>query len=910
MKFKTKLYVGFGVLFGLFIISHFVIMIMMNQLNDKMTNVVKNYEMLNLANNIKESLLDYSMESRGIMANPPEELRGNFTKNMNEARDRVNAAIETLEKMDNGERSEELIQQLKRLNTPYFENAKETDALIKEGKIKEANRLYWYEGRGMREGMIEIADEIQTIRKQTVDKELSNSSKTYYLVNQMIVVFTIVGFLVGLGMIVWILRSITGNLNKVTSVMTKVSFEESDQLPRIEVVSKDEIGDIAVAFNEMAQALETHTMQEKQLKEAAEEQSWLKTKAAEMANMYPGIDDLETLARLFITKAAPIAGANYGIFYMKQQRGGEERLWKLAAYADHQPGTGKESFQIGEGIVGQCALENRMISLDQVPKEYITIQSGLGMAPPAHILVIPAEFQGEVLAVIELASFKEFSPLQQKFLEEIMGHIGVNINSILRHMKVEKLLEESQMLTEELQSQSEELQLQQEELRTVNEQLEEQYEQSEQKTKELESIKNILEEKAQQLTISSQYKSEFLANMSHELRTPLNSLLILAQMLADNAEGNLTPKQVEYAGTIFSSGNDLLHLINDILDLAKVEAGKMDVVFEDVKINDVKAFVQSQFAPIARRKQLQLHMQCAPDLPETIRTDKQRLQQILKNLLSNAFKFTEQGTVSLTIEMVQSEHSGAELAFVVRDTGIGISQEKQAVIFEAFKQADGTISRKYGGTGLGLSISREMAHLLGGFIEVESIERSGSTFTLYLPNDKNIKEVEHSLYEMEAAAGIVNDSSDLVNDSVKLSLPLGEKERKQLFDRKTLLQGKKILIVDDDMRNIFSLTAALERYQVEVVFAENGREGIEALQKNPEIDLILMDIMMPEMNGFQAIQEIRQIPEFQSLPIIALTAKAMKNDRKQCIEAGASDYISKPINVEQLFSIVQVWLYK
>ena len=666
-------------------------------------------------------------------------------------------------------------------------------------------------------------------------------------------------------------------------------------------------------LKERTEELEITQLELVELKDVAEEQSWVKTKIAEIATMYPGISDLKTLAHLFITKITPMVGANYGVFYIKQDKGEEVRFQKLAAYAYNQQGVGTESFRLGEGLVGQCAVENRMISLNQVPEHYIKITSGLGSAPPSNVLIIPAEFQGEVLAVIELALFESFTAPEQLLLKEVMSNLGINIESILRNMEVEKLLQESQALTEELQTQSEELQLQQEELRTVNEQLGEQYKNSEQKTRELEKIKSILEEKAQQLTLSSQFKSEFLANMSHELRTPLNSLLILAQMLAENADGNLTSKQVEYAETIFSSGNDLLHLINDILDIAKVEAGKMEVIFKDVKLSDVKEFIEAQFTPVARKENIQLNVQLAADLPEMIKTDNQRLQQILKNLLSNAFKFTEHGAVSLTIQKVEkgsiSTHSNMEFAFSVKDTGIGIAAENQNIIFDAFKQADGTISRKYGGTGLGLSISRELAQLLGGVIEVESIEGNGSTFTLYLPNYQNMISTELSISEAEVAAGFFEDSDSKSVASIEFPLQ-ADKTWKQSYGREALLKGKKILLVDDDIRNIYALTTALERYHVDVIFAENGREGIEVLQQNSDIDLILMDIMMPELNGFEAIQAIRQIPEFQDLPIIALTAKAMKYDRQQCIEAGASDYIIKPVDLEQLFSIMRMWLYR
>ncbi|MGX2958427.1 response regulator [Peribacillus sp. JNUCC 23] len=655
-----------------------------------------------------------------------------------------------------------------------------------------------------------------------------------------------------------------------------------------------------------------------ELKNIAEKQSWIKTKIAEIATMHSGIADLNSLANLFISKVTPMVEGSYGVFYIKNEEGTERLFQKVAAYAYNQQNIGAESFRLGEGLVGQCALENRMILLDRVPENYIKITSGVGKASPSAILIIPVKFEGEVLAVIELASFKSFNTEEQMLLKELMDNLGVNINSILRNMQFKKLLQESQALTEELQSHSEELQLQQEELKTVNEQLEVQIEQSEQKTKEVEQVQSILEEKAQQLAISSQYKSEFLANMSHELRTPLNSLLILAQLLAENAHGNLTSKQVNYAETIFSSGNDLLHLINDILDIAKVEAGKMEININEVLLSDVKDFVEAQFTPVARKKNIEFNILLDSNLPKSIHTDKQRLQQILKNLLSNAFKFTDHGSVSFIIEKVKKEsltnlqtltHLDIELAFSVKDTGIGIPAEKQGTIFDAFKQADGTISRKYGGTGLGLSISREISHLLGGFIEVESTVGQGSIFSLFLPNQNNINTNRLSLAEAEIATGLFEDSSSATSAPSVTRLQDGEPWI-GLLERRELLEGRKILLVDDDIRNIFALSSALESYQVEVLFAENGEEGIAILQSNPDIELILMDIMMPKMDGFQTIQFIRQIPEFNNLPIIALTAKAMKYDRDQCIDAGASDYISKPVIMEQLLSIMHVWLYK
>ncbi|RYD04670.1 hypothetical protein N752_14960 [Desulforamulus aquiferis] len=482
--------------------------------------------------------------------------------------------------------------------------------------------------------------------------------------------------------------------------------------------------------------------------------------------------------------------------------------------------------------------------------------------------------------------------MQQNLLHELANIIGVTINRVAGHMQVQKLLKESQELTEELQIQSEELQLQQEELKTFNEKLEEQYRESEQRTKELEKIKADLEDKAYQLEQASRYKSEFLANMSHELRTPLNSMLILSQLLAENQQGNLTEKQMEYARTIITSGNDLLQLINEVLDLAKIESGKMDINQGRIRLIDIKDFAERHFIPVANKKRLNFETIIDHSLPEIVYTDEHRLEQILFNLLSNAFKFTEKGSVVLTIRLADEklrlnttlEAEQFMIAISVTDTGIGIPPEKQELIFEAFCQADGTTSRKYGGTGLGLSISRELAGLLGGFIDVKSNEE-GSTFTLYLP-----------VHSQDSGPDIIE------NESQELVKPV---EQSQAF-----LKGKKILIVDDDVRNIFAVTTALENHQVEVYFAENGREGLDMLELNPDIDLILMDIMMPNMDGYEAIKAIRNKPEYDKLPIIALTAKTMKADREQCFSAGASDYITKPINTEQLMSMLRVWLYR
>ena len=721
---------------------------------------------------------------------------------------------------------------------------------------------------------------------------------------------------VGIGLILWIIRGLTKNLHHVTTVLESVSNHNIDKLPRIEVSTKDEIGSIAVAFNQMVTKLEAHSKLEKQLLEEAEEHSWLNTKIAEIATMYPEAKDIQMLAELLISKIVPMVGASFGVFYFKNNEGKQQVLKRMAAYAYSNINNKYESFQIGEGLIGQCVLEKQTIVLNQVPNDYIKIRSGTGESSPKNIIILPVQFEGDVLAVIEIASFESFSSSQIKLLEEVTSTIGITINSISNHMKAERLLQESQSLTEELQVQSEELQLQQEELRTTNEQLEEQYAASEQKKQELEEVKEALEEKAQQLEVSSQYKSEFLANMSHELRTPLNSLLILAQILSENEAGHLTEKEKEYIRTIFTSGNDLLRLINDILDLAKVESGKLEVIQKEVELQDVQDYVLKQFSPIAGQKEIQFTIQLEPDLPKYIYTDKHRLQQILNNLLSNAFKFTETGSVSLVIQKIMKESIKNEihvskqaeymLAFSVIDTGIGIPSEKQRAIFDAFKQADGTTSRKYGGTGLGLSISRETAYLLGGFIELNSAVGEGSNFTLYLPIlQSSEKVVEVKSYIEEAAAGLQYENYSLDSD------PEVEEESNHLKKYgKSSLKNKKVLIVDDDIRNVYALTIALEKYEMDIIVAENGREGIEVLQGNPDTDIILMDIMMPEMDGFEAIRRIRQLSKYKALPIIALTAKAMKKSREECLDAGATDFISKPVNIDQLFSLMHVWLYK
>jgi len=472
-----------------------------------------------------------------------------------------------------------------------------------------------------------------------------------------------------------------------------------------------------------------------------------------------------------------------------------------------------------------------------------------------------------------------------------------------------------------LQTQSEELQTQQEELKTFHENLEEQYKESELKNIQLLQAKVNLEEQAHQLESNSRYKSEFLSNMSHELRTPLNSLLILARMLWEDNAGNLSVKQVEYAKTIWSSGNDLLKLINDILDLSKIEAGIVYFNPEQISLFELKEELEKQFYPIAREKELDLLIQVDSDLPDNLITERQYLKQILTNLLSNALKFTNQGYVKMNIQraskvlsqdrLSEMENENTLFAFCVSDTGIGIAKDKKELIFEAFQQVDGTSSRKYGGTGLGLSICRELATLLGGFIEVKSIEGTGSTFTLILPSNivkKTFVASDTKGLFGEAAVGL--DFSTNLNSVNTPNKKIDVEKVTQNILAAGDLTGRIVLVVDDDMRNIFAVSVALESLKIKVLFAENGREALEQLQENIDLDLILMDIMMPEMDGYETIKLIRQIQEYKDIPIIAITAKAMKGDREKCLEAGASDYISKPLDIVTLISLIRVWLYR
>jgi HAMP domain-containing protein/CheY-like chemotaxis protein/signal transduction histidine kinase len=1012
-------------------------------------------------------------------------------------------------------------------------------------------------------------------------------------------------------------RDLTDNVNRLAANLTTqvraiadvaTAVTKGDLSQAVAVDAAGEVASLKDNINEMIGNLRDTTLKNT-------EQDWLKTNLAKFTRLLQGQRDLQTVSRTILSELAPLVSMQHGVFYINESQNGQPELALLASYAYTERKHLANRFQAGEGLVGQCALERQSIVLTQVPDNYVQISSGLGEAAPMNIVVLPVLFEGEVKAVIELASFYRFSETHLMFLNQLTESIGIVLNTIVATMRTEDLLKQSQSLAGELQTRQQELtetntrleqqartlqmseerlKQQQEELQQTNEELEEKAEllakqnrEVENKNQEIDLARTSLEEKAEQLALTSKYKSEFLANMSHELRTPLNSLLILSKLLSQNPDNNLTEKQVEFARTIFSSGSDLLELINEILDLSKIESGTMDVDVKHVQFGDLQDYVQRTFRQLAVDKGLAFDVHLGAQLPESIDTDPKRLQQVLKNLLSNALKFTEQGKVDLTIDLATSGWSPTHptlgkasrvVAFRVSDTGIGIPADKHRIIFEAFQQADGTTSRKYGGTGLGLSISREIARLLGGEIRLSSEVGLGSSFVLYLPDtfdrdaaietrderqrpqpprlhrfpaatfdseplnldtlestvpddrgdispgDRVLLIVENDLsfapILLDAARergfkGVVAARGDVglalakqlkpdaitldidlpvvdgwtvldrlkhdpdtrhipvhiisVTDEVLRSLKLGaiahlskpvttedlgtaltniggflERKVKNLlvvedndvernsiveligngdvhttavatgeealaalartpFDcmvldlglsdmtgfellekmranaataqipvivytgkeltkkqetelrrvaetiiikdvksldrlldetalflhrvegnlpepkRKLLerlhntdpaLAGRKVLVVDDDIRNIFALTSILEQYEMDVVYAENGRDGIELLKNTPGIDVVLMDVMMPEMDGYEAMQAIRRIRKFKSLPIIALTAKAMKGDREKCIEAGASDYITKPVDTDQLISLLRVWMYR
>ncbi|MFY9551328.1 MAG: response regulator, partial [Thermoanaerobaculia bacterium] len=970
--------------------------------------------------------------------------------------------------------------------------------------------------------------------------------------------------------------NLTTQVRAIAEVATAVT--KGDLSRSIKVAAQGEVAALKDNINEMIRNLKDTTLKNT-------EQDWLKTNLAKFSRMLQGQRDLLAVARLILSELAPVVSARQGVFYTLDATSNEPRLKLLASYACAVDSL-KPSLRLGESLVGQCALEKQKVLMDQVPPGYLSISSGLGKSTPTNIIVLPILFEGVVKGVLELAAFKRFSPSHEALLDQLTESIGIVLQTIESNTRTEDLLTQSQLLAGELQSQ-------QEELRQSNQQLEEKAAlladrnvEVEKKNQEVEHARLALEEKARQLTLTSKYKSEFLANMSHELRTPLNSLLILSDQLSRNPDGNLSRKQTEFAKTIHESGKDLLALITDILDLSKIESGTVVVDVGELRLEDLLDYVERTFRHVAEAKKLDFQIDTERLLPQSLLTDSKRLQQVIKNLLSNAFKFTERGRVSLRIETVAEGWSSKSLedaesvvAISVTDTGIGIPADKQQIIFEAFQQADGSTSRKYGGTGLGLAISREIARLLGGEIRLASGPGHGSTFTLYIPevyaappqalraavdepqsrivsvmsdvdaahsqaepalesvevpddrarigsadrvlliveNDENFARVlvdlahesgfkalvatkgadalslvqsqpridaitldiqlpvidgwrvlerlkndlrtrhipvyvittaeeterafpmgaigvlqkpintretleevfaeirraldrrrselmvispdpptrarileaigdgdvaavelpgpaeglgaldahafdcvvldpgRRSVRDFEAVAevlrqcgtrripvvlwlpevGAISDpererldrlcrsgaarevlSFDRLVDQALLHLhrpvsslePSHRARIERLYETDQVLSGKKVLIVDDDIRNIFAMTSVLERQRMKVISAETGKEAIHKLETTPDVDIVLMDIMMPDMDGQDTMQAIRKSGKFKDLPIIAVTARAMKGDREKTLQAGAWDYLAKPVDTDQMLSVLRSWL--
>ncbi len=716
-------------------------------------------------------------------------------------------------------------------------------------------------------------------------------------------------------------NELAGNLTRqVRAIAGVTSAVATGDLTRsISVEAQGEVAELKDNINAMVQSLRETT-------KAYQEQAWLQSSLAMMGRQLQGHRDLTVVAELIMNDLIPLVGAQHGTFFLAETSGGDTRLRLIAGYGLRADIEAPSQFRIGQSLIGQVAKTKRPIVVTDLPADYVKISSGLGEAAPANLMVLPIVFEDHVLGVIEAGSFSRFTQVHRDFLEQLMEAIGVNVNAIIANSRTEALLAESQRLASELQTRTGELQARQEELQLSNADLEDKAAQLARQNRDIE-IKNVeieqarqeLEERARQLDLASRYKSQFLANMSHELRTPLNSLLILARLLAQNSEQNLTPKQVEYAQVIHSSGADLLQLINDVLDLSRVEAGRMELHPERLALRRLLDDLRAVFRPLATEKGLEFVAdQPSADVPAELFADRQRLRQILHNLLSNAVKFTEQGRVELRITSVhEADVAEPTVAFAVTDTGVGVSEQNLEVIFGAFQQGDGTTSRRYGGTGLGLAICREFATQLGGRITAASAPGRGSTFTLYLPVSHpgaaegtvpvEFARAEPVRQDAAPAAEPPGPAAQGAEPARESTSPPARRPEATAGGHESL-HGRKVLIVDDDMRNAFAISSILELYGMTVLHAPDGRTGIEVLCADGDIDIVLMDVMMPELDGYATTGAIREIPGREGLPVIAVTARAMHGDRDKSIAAGASDYVTKPVDTEELLRCMERWI--
>ncbi|QSB14905.1 HAMP domain-containing protein [Natronosporangium hydrolyticum] len=704
-------------------------------------------------------------------------------------------------------------------------------------------------------------------------------------------------------------RDLTENVNQLASTLTtqlraisqvSTAVTRGDLNQAITVDAQGEVASLKDNINQMIVTLRDTTS-------TNADQAWLDSNLARLGSLLQGQRDIAEVTRMIMNEVTPLVEAQLGAFFLADNEDASPRLRLAAAYG-YVARDREITFGPGEGLVGQAAVTRKAIRVSTGPSTKLTVRSGLAETPPADLIVLPIVFEGELLGVIEFASIGQFLQLHTMFLERLVAHVGVALNTIQANRRTEELLAQSQRLAHELQEQSAELQRTNAELEEKAALLQEQKGNIETKNREIELARLGLEEKAQQLARASAYKSEFLANMSHELRTPLNSLLLLARLLADNTDRNLTAKQIEFANTIHSAGSDLLSLIDDILDLSKIEAGRTEVEPTDVEFEEIRGYVEQGFAPQAKEKGLRFGVEIDPELAQgVVVTDGQRLQQVLRNLVSNAVKFTDSGSVTLRIAPAPPElsfESGTLAAarqvigFTVTDTGIGIPDDKVELVFEAFQQADGTTSRRFGGTGLGLSISRDLAGLLGGTITVTSRPGEGSSFTLYLPDVLVPESVTRPASNVPV--GRAGTAMPMLREA-----PTSNRRTNSAADQ---LDGATVLIVDDDVRNVFALTSALELHGMTVLYADNGADGVRLLAENPDVHIVLMDAMMPEQDGYETTRAIRREHQFAELPIVFLTAKAMPGDRESALLAGGSDYITKPVDLDELLDMMGGWV--
>ncbi|MDP1795633.1 MAG: response regulator, partial [Acidimicrobiales bacterium] len=681
--------------------------------------------------------------------------------------------------------------------------------------------------------------------------------------------------------------NLTNQVRAIAEVATAVT--QGDLTRQVSVEASGEVAALSDTVNEMIRNLGETTRQNV-------EQDWLKTNRERFTRMLQGQDNLTTVSDMILSELATLVSAQHAVFYARTSEPDEDPVLEMqAGYGYEERKHLATTFRLGEGLIGQCAKEKRRILLTNVPSDYVRISSGLGEASPLNIIVLPVLFEGSLRAVIELASFSPFSVTHQTFLDSVTESIGIVLSTINAAALTESLLKQSLSLGEELRAQQEELRESNVDLARQAALLAEQNGDTERKNQEIEHSKRLVDEKVAQLAVSSKYKSEFIANMSHELRTPLNSLLILAEQLRANDEKNMTDRQVEYASVILSSGKDLMSLLNRILDLAKVESGTVSVERAAINVAQIRDDLLRDFSPVALEKGLEFSVELDANCPVRLVTDAQRLRQILNNLLANAFKFTARGVVRVRVGLAEGGwdagvgtlvDAASVVAFTVTDSGIGIDAEQQARIFEAFAQGDGSTARLYGGTGLGLSISRELSSLLGGQIVVASEPGSGSTFTVYLPGA--------DVSEYAGAAPVV--------------IPTPSPAVPPVIEAPGGLGGYRFLVVDDDARMTLATTALLENAGATVIVAPSGGDAIAALPAMVGIDIVLMDIVMPHMDGYATIRAIRRMDHFAYVPIIAVTSKTGAGERQRCLDAGASDYVPRPLELTELMAAVRPWL--